>query len=210
MVFGLWDKYVLPPLIGCACSTKPIMRQREKVVHQAEGVVLELGCGTGTNFGLYDADKVDHLHAIEPHPPMVDRAKTTWEDGGYEIPCDIHTCGAEAVPLEDKSVDTAVITFVLCTIPDWQSSLQEVRRVLKPGGRVLFSEHGLAPDEGVAKWQRRIEPVWKKMAGGCHLTRDTKQMLEAEGFDLDWHETMYLPNTPRIAGFASWGSARVA
>ncbi len=209
-MFGLWERYVVPPLISCACSTKPIMQQREKIVPDAEGVVLEVGCGSGTNFDLYDQDKVKHLHAIEPAEGMVKRAKQAWTEGAYETPCDIHTCGAEAVPLDDNSVDTAVVTFVLCTIPDWESSLTELRRVLKPGGKVLFSEHGLAPDEGVAKWQRRIEPVWKRLAGGCHLTRDTKAMLEATGFAVDQHETMYLPNTPKFAGFAAWGSARVA
>ena len=209
-MFGLWDRYVVPPLISCACSAKPIMKQRAKIVPEAEGVILEVGCGSGTNFDLYDATKVKHLHAIEPSEGMIQRAKATWDATARETPCDIHLCGAEAVPLEDNSVDTAVVTFVLCTIPDWQSSLQELRRVLKPGGRVLYSEHGLAPDEGVAKWQRRVEPVWKRMAGGCHLTRDTKQMLEAEGFAIEQHDTMYLPNTPKIAGFAAWGSARVA
>lgn len=209
-MFGLWERYVVPPLISCACSTKPIMKQREKIVPEAEGVVLEVGCGSGTNFDLYDQSKVSHLHAIEPAEGMVKRAQQAWTEGEYETPCDIHTCGAEAVPLDDKSVDTAVVTFVLCTIPDWESSLSELRRVLKPGGKVLFSEHGLAPDEGVAKWQRRIEPVWKRLAGGCHLTRDTKAMLESSGFAVDQHETMYLPNTPKFAGFAAWGSARVA
>ena len=209
-MFGLWDRYVVPPLISCACSSKPIMKQRAKIVPEAEGVVLEVGCGSGTNFELYDAAKVKHLHAIEPSEGMIQRARATWDATDRETPCDIHLCGAEAVPLGDNSVDTAVVTFVLCTIPDWQSALQELRRVLKPGGRVLYSEHGLAPDEGVAKWQRRVEPVWKRMAGGCHLTRDTKQMLEAEGFAIEQHDTMYLPNTPKIAGFAAWGSARVA
>lgn len=209
-MFGLWDRYVVPPLIECGCSTKPIMKQREKVVPEADGVVLEIGCGAGTNFNLYNPEKVEHLYAIEPHAPMVERAKATWEEGDFGFSCDIHMCGAEAVPLEDHSIDTVVITFVLCTIPDWQRSLKEVRRVLKPDGKILFSEHGLAPDEGVAKWQRRIEPVWKRLVGGCHLTRDTRRMLEAEGFQLDWHETMYLPNTPKIAGFAAWGRARVA
>lgn len=209
-MFGLWDRYVVPPLISCACSAKPIMKQRAKIVPEAEGVVLEVGCGSGTNFDLYDTAKVKHLHAIEPSEGMILRAKETWAATARETPCDIHLCGAEDVPLDDNSVDTAVVTFVLCTIPDWQSSLQELRRVLKPGGRVLYSEHGLAPDEGVAKWQRRVEPVWKRLAGGCHLTRDTKQMLEAEGFAIEQHETMYLPNTPKIAGFAAWGSARVA
>jgi len=209
-MFGLWDRYVVPPLISCACATKPIMKQREKIVPEAEGVVLEIGCGSGTNFDLYDASKVKHLHAIEPAEGMVKRARETWADGAYDTPCDIHLCGAEAVPLEKNSVDTAVVTFVLCTIPDWQSALSELRRVLKPGGKVLFSEHGLAPDQGVAKWQRRVEPVWKRLAGGCHLTRDTRQMLETEGFQIDQYDTMYLPNTPQIAGFAAWGSARVA
>ena len=209
-MFGLWERYVVPPLISCACSSKPIMKQRAKIVPEAEGVVLEVGCGSGTNFDLYNQSKVKHLHAIEPHAPMVERAKKAMAEGDYDFPSDIYMCGAEAVPLDDNSVDTAVVTFVLCTIPDWRASLVELRRVLRPGGKVLFSEHGLAPDEGVAKWQRRVEPLWKRMAGGCHLTRDTKSMLEAEGFKLDQFDTMYLPSTPKIAGFASWGSAGVA
>lgn len=209
-MFGLWDRYVVPPLISCACSSKPIMKQREKIVPEADGVVLEIGCGSGTNFGLYDASKVTHLHAIEPAEGMVKRARQTWAETDSKTPCDIHLCGAEAVPLDDHSVDTAVVTFVLCTIPDWQSALAELRRVLKPEGKILFSEHGLAPDEGVAKWQHRVEPVWKRLAGGCHLTRDTKQMLTECGFSVEQHQTMYLPNTPKIAGFAAWGQARVA
>ena len=209
-MFGLWDRYVVPPLISCACSTKPIMKQRAKIVPEADGVVLEIGCGSGTNFDLYDPAKVRQLHAIEPSEGMVRRARKAWAETHRDTPCDIHTCGAEAVPLDDRSVDTAVVTFVLCTIPDWRAALEEIRRVLKPGGKVLFSEHGLAPDAGVAKWQHRIEPVWKRLAGGCHLTRDTKSMLEGSGFSVDRHETMYLPNTPKFAGFAAWGSARVA
>lgn len=209
-MFGLWDRYVVPPLMSCACATKPIMKQREKIVPEAEGVVLEIGCGSGANFDLYDPSKVKHLYAIEPAEGMVKRAQRTWSDAQRETPCDIHCCGAEAIPLDDKSVDTAVVTFVLCTIPDWQAALGELRRVLKPGGKVLFSEHGLAPDEGVAKWQRRVEPVWKRLAGGCHLTRDTKEMLTQSGFAVEDHHTMYLPNTPKISGFAAWGHARVA
>ena len=142
----------------------------------------KVGCGSGTNFNLYDEDKVKHLHAIEPAEGMVKRARSAWAEGRRDTPCDIHCCGAEAVPLDDNSVDTAVVTFVLCTIPDWESSLTELRRVLKPGGKVLFSEHGLAPDEGVAKWQRRIEPVWKRLAGGCHLTRDTQDHARIQRF----------------------------
>ena len=114
------------------------------------------------------------------------------------------------MPLEDGSIDTVVITFVLCTIPDWAGALSEVRRVLKPGGKVLFSEHGLSPDQGVAQWQRRVERIWKPLAGGCHLTRDATAMLRDSGFVMDDVHTMYLPSTPKIAGFVSWGQARAA
>lgn len=207
---GLWERYVVPPLISCACSSKPIMKQREKVVPQARGRVLEVGCGSGTNFGYYDPDKVDEIIALEPSPGMITRAKKTADEIGMRSPVTFIEAGAEDTGLEDNSVDTAVVTFVLCTIPDWRGSLEELRRVLKPGGQILFSEHGLAPDEGVSKWQRRVEPIWKPLAGGCHLTRDTKGMLEESGFTVSDHQTMYLPSTPRIAGFVSWGAAQAA
>ncbi|WP_233351975.1 MULTISPECIES: class I SAM-dependent methyltransferase [Hyphomonas] len=186
------------------------MKQRAKVVPKAEGVVLELGCGSGTNFAMYDGAKVDHLYALEPSPGMVVKARRTASELGIGKSIDFLETGAEAIPLANNSVDTAVITFVLCTIPDWKSALAETKRVLKPGGKILFTEHGLAPDEGVAKWQRRVEPVWKALAGGCHLTRDTQAMLREAGFEPEGAETMYLPGTPKIAGFVSWGAARLA
>ncbi len=204
-----WERYVVPNLISCACSSRPIMKQRAKVVPKAEGVVLELGCGSGTNFALYDAAKVERLYALEPAPGMVVKARRTAGALGIGKSIDFLETGAENIPLPDNSVDTVVITFVLCTIPDWQGALAETRRVLKPGGRILFSEHGLAPDEGISKWQRRVEPVWKALAGGCHLTRDTVDLLHQGGFRTEETETMYLPNSPKIAGFVSWGSARV-
>lgn len=205
---GLWERYAVPRLVSAACSTKPIMKQREKVVPLATGKVLELGCGSGTNFSYYDLDTVNRLFALEPAPGMVKRARKTAEALEMQDRIEFLEMGAEDVPLEDNSIDTAVITFVLCTIPDWQGALGEVRRLLKPGGRVLFSEHGLAPDEKVAKWQRRIEPIWKPLAGGCHLTRDVTDLFRQSGFALDRSETMYLPSTPKIAGFVSWGSAK--
>lgn len=204
---GLWERYVVPPLVSAACSSKPIMKQREKVVPEASGAVLELGCGSGTNFGYYDTSKVSRLFALEPSEGMIRRARDAADQTGIGEKTEFIEAGAEAVPLENGSVDTVVITFVLCTIPDWQSALAEVRRVLKPGGQVLFSEHGLAPDEDIARWQRRIEPVWKRLAGGCHLTRDTGAMLTSSGFTLGASQSMYLPSTPRIAGFACWGRA---
>ena len=207
---GLWEKYVVPPLISCACSTKPILKQREKVVPHAYGRVLEIGSGSGTNFSYYNADAIETLYALEPSTGMMKRARKTAGELGWGKRIEFLETGAESVPLEDNSIDTVIITFVLCTIPDWEAALSEARRVLKPGGQVLFSEHGLAPDEGVAKWQRRIEPVWRPLAGGCHLTRDPGTMLTRAGFSLDGMKTMYLPSTPKFAGFVSWGSAHVA
>ena len=205
-----WERYVVPNLIACACSSRPIMKQRAKVVPKAEGIVLELGCGSGTNFAMYDAGKVDKLYALEPAPGMIVKAKRTAGELGIGKSIEFLETGAENIPLPDKSVDTAVITFVLCTIPDWAGALAETRRVLKPGGKILFTEHGLAPDEDISKWQRRVEPVWKPLLGGCHLTRDTLGLQREGGFRSDDAETMYLPNTPKIAGFVSWGSAQVA
>lgn len=207
---GLWERYAVPSLISAACSSKPIMKQREKIVPTASGRVLEIGSGSGTNFALYDRAKVDTLFALEPAPGMIKRARKMAETLGMEDEISFLETGAEAIELEDNSIDTAVLTFVLCTIPDWQTSLAEIKRVLKPGGRLLFSEHGLAPDEKVAKWQKRVEPIWKPLAGGCHLTRDIPELLGKGGFDIDRAETMYLPSTPKIAGFVSWGSAKIA
>ena len=207
---GLWDRYVVPPLISCACASKPIMRQRQKIVPEAEGVVLEIGCGSGTNFDIYDQDRVSHLHALEPAEGMIRRAAEALHGHGLAERTTLHPIGAEALPFESKSIDTAVVTFVLCTIPKWQAALEEIRRVLKPTGRILYSEHGLAPDPAVAKWQRRIEPIWKRIGGGCHLTRDTQQMLNETGFRVTKHESMYLPNTPKVAGYAVWGEAQTA
>lgn len=207
---GLWERYVVPGLISKACSAKPIMKQREKIVPLASGRVLEIGSGSGTNFDLYDPHKVEQLFALEPAPGMVSRARKTAAKLGMDQSLTFLETGAEAIELDDNSVDTAVLTFVLCTIPDWQASLAEIRRVLKPGGRVLFSEHGLAPDANVAKWQKRVEPFWKPLAGGCHLTRDIPALLAQGGFKIDRVERMYLPSTPKIAGFVSWGSAQSA
>ena len=207
---GLWDRYVVPALVSCACATKPIMKQRQKVVPRAYGHVLELGSGAGANFPFYDKSRVERLYAVEPSSGMMARAYIAAADAGLGDRTEFQEMGAEHLPLRDASIDTAVITFVLCTIPDWQGALAEVRRVLKPGGHVLFSEHGLAPDPGVATWQRRIEPVWKPLAGGCHLTRSPSAMLAGSGFRLEGVETMYLPSTPRVAGFVTWGSAVLA
>lgn len=206
---GFYDKHILPHLIDCACSTKPIMKQREKVVPRAYGCVLEVGCGSGTNFDLYNASTVDHLYALEPAAEMITKAQRAKTSLSHDKISYLEA-GGEDVPLEPGSIDTVVFTFTLCTIPHWEGALQEARRVLKPDGQVLFAEHGAAPDEGVSKWQRRFEPIQKVIAGGCHLTRDPIEMLQSQGFQIAEQDAMYLPSTPKILGYNSWGVARLA
>jgi ubiquinone/menaquinone biosynthesis C-methylase UbiE len=203
---SFYENHILPHIIGAACGVKPIRKQREKVVPAAEGVVLEVGMGAGPNLAFYDSARVSLVYGLEPSEGM--RRKAAKAIAASPVPVETLDLPGETVPLEDASVDTVVLTYTLCTIPDWQRAMDEMRRVLKPGGRLLFSEHGLAPDEGVAKWQRRIEPVWKPIAGGCHLTRPIDRLIEAGGFAFDRVETMYLPRSPKFAGFTYWGSAR--
>jgi ubiquinone/menaquinone biosynthesis C-methylase UbiE len=205
MGIGLYERFVLPSLIGCACGSKPIVRQRAKIVPLASGIVVDMGFGSGTNLPHYDADKVTKIIAIEPSSAMLAKGRASWRT---DIDIESLTRGAEATGLPDACADSVVFTFALCTIPDCFGALREARRILKPNGRLLFCEHGVAPDSKVAKTQRTIEPFWKLMAGGCHLTRDTVAMLDTSGFVCEKVEHMYLPGTPRFAGFNVWGIAR--
>jgi len=202
---GIYEKYFLPHFINCACGTKPIMKQREKVVPHATGTVLEIGIGTGRNLGYYDSNKVSRLIGLDPSEESWKLARKRAE--GIAFPLEFIGLPGEQIPLDDDSVDTVVVTFSLCTIPDPVSALQGMRRVLKPGGKLLFAEHGRAPDAGVQRWQDRINPLWKTIAGGCHLNRDIPALLDAGGFSISQLDTMYLPGTPRIAGFSYWGAA---
>lgn len=202
---SLYDRYVLPKLLKAACSASPIMKQRAKVVPKAEGRVLELGIGMGLNLAHYDPAKVKQVLGVDPSPELRAIALAAPRAEGLDVAIEDGT--AEALPFEDKSFDTVVCTFTLCSVCGPPQALAEARRVLKPGGRFLFCEHGLAPDPGVTKWQRRIEPVWKRIAGGCHLTRPVASAIEAAGFKLGRVETMYLPKTPRWAGWNEWGEA---
>jgi SAM-dependent methyltransferase len=202
---GFYDRFVLPRLIGCACGSKPIERQRAKVVPLATGVVVDMGFGSGTNLPHYDAAKVTKIIAIEPNPAMLARKRSAWRQ---DIVIEAYVVGAEATGLPSACADSVVFTFALCTIPDAAGALAETRRVLKPDGQLLFCEHGLASDADVAKSQRNIEPFWKLMAGGCHLTRDTELLLAAASFTCEQVDHMYLPGTPRFAGYNVWGIAR--
>ncbi len=205
---GLYNHYILPRLLNAAMSAKPIRYQRRKVVPRAEGRVLEVGFGAGHNLPFYDAAKVSHLWALEPAAEMRDRAAE--RVAASPIKPQFLDLPGESIPLDDEAADTVLITYTLCAIPDVMKALGEMRRVLKPDGRMIFCEHGEAPDEGVRRWQRRITPVWKTIGGGCHVGRQIPTLIRASGFHIDDMQTMYLPGTPRFAGFNYWGSATKA
>lgn len=202
---GFYENRILPHLIDMGCGAPAILKQREKVVPLAEGRVLEVGMGSGINLQYYDPSKVELVFGLEPSEGMRRKARENLAAAPVEVRwLDLP---GEQVPLADKSVDTVVLTYTLCTIPDFRAALAQMRRVLKPGGILLFCEHGEAPDPGVRRWQARINPFWKKIAGGCNLNRPIPTCLEDAGFSIAHLETMYLPNTPKIAAFNYWGSA---
>ena len=204
MSHGNWyERNVLPWLIDFACGMKSVSQQRMKVIPQARGRVLEIGLGTGLNLPFYDTGRVSELVGVEPSLTMHHLAMKRSRAAG--IPVELVGIGAERLPLADHVFETVVSTYTLCTIPDPVLALRELRRVLAPGGRLLFSEHGRAPDESVRKWQTRIQPVWGKFSGGCHLGRDIPAILKEAGFDAQV-ESMYIPG-PRIASYHYWGEA---
>jgi ubiquinone/menaquinone biosynthesis C-methylase UbiE len=205
---GWYDRHVLPKVICAACASKPITKQREKIVPLARGRVLELGIGGGLNLRHYDPTVVWSVAGVDPSPELRARAAAAPRPEGLNV--DVREGTAEALPFPDATFDDVVCTFTLCSVRDPAASLAEVRRVLRRGGRLLVCEHGLAPDGGVQQWQRRIEPVWKRIAGGCHLTRPVTGMLASAGFRTTAWSTMYLPSTPRIAGWNEWGVAEAA
>jgi SAM-dependent methyltransferase len=202
---SLYERLVLPKLLKCACSAPPIAKQRAKVVPQASGKVLELGIGMGLNLSFYDPAKVESVTGVDPAPELREIALAAPRPEGLDVRVDDGT--AEALPFADASFDCVVCTFTLCSVQQPARALAEARRVLKPGGRFLFCEHGLAPDDGVVRWQRRIEPVWKRIAGGCHLTRPVARAIADAGFTMVRTDTMYLPRTPRPLGWNEWGEA---
>jgi ubiquinone/menaquinone biosynthesis C-methylase UbiE len=201
---GFYSKYVLPKLVHVACSTKPNMRQREKVVPLAHGRVLEIGIGSGLNFPYYDASKVTKVWGLDPSPDIMRMA----ERAALAVPFDVEFIGlpSDEIPLEGGSVDTVLVTYTLCTIPDTQPALRQMARVLRPGGKLIFCEHGAAPDPSVRRWQDRINPIWKRLGGGCNLNRAIPALIEEGGFGITGMETMYIPGW-RPATFTYWGAA---
>jgi SAM-dependent methyltransferase len=202
----LYEEYCLPHFINCACGLKVIQEQRKKVVPAAEGRVLEVGMGSGLNVPFYDPAKVDFVWGLEPSRGMRRKARKNIENTPFEVRW--LDFPGEEIPLDDDSVDTVLLTYTLCSIPDWHSALHQMRRVLKPGGKLVFCEHGEAPDERVRNWQERLNPVWKIFSGGCNLNRPIPAYIEECGFSIQLLNSEYLPAGPRIAGFNYWGIAK--
>ena len=198
-----YEETILPKMIGCACADEKITALRRKVVPQAEGRVFEIGCGGGLNHPLYDREKVTHFAGIDPNGALLEKARKAARDKGWEA--DIREGKGEAIPFDDASFDTVVCTYTLCSVDDEHQVLSELRRILRPGGKLLYLEHGKSPDPGPAKWQRRIEPVWKNVMGNCHLTREVSGNVARGGFALGETGSTYMEKMPKWAGWMEWG-----
>ena len=199
-----YERHILPKALDFACGMPMIGRMRQLVVPQAQGRVLEVGIGTGLNMRYYDKTRVTHITGLDPALQLHPLAQERIAQAG--LPVDLVGLSAEKIPLPDASFDTVLITYTLCTIPDAPAALLEMRRVLAPTGKLLFCEHGRAPDASVQRWQQRLQPVWGPLAGGCHLGRDIPALLVAAGFTLPELQTRYLPG-PRPFTFHYWGEA---
>ncbi len=204
----LYEQYVLPHFINMSCGSKAIQKQREKIVPLAEGRVLEIGMGSSLNIPFYNSKRVDFVWGLEPSKGMRKKAHKNLNRSVVEVRwLDLP---GEEIPLDGNSADTVLLTYTLCTISDWNKALQQMCRVIKPGGKLLFCEHGAAPDKSVLKWQNRINPVWKIIGGGCNLNRPIPEYIREGGFCIETMETLYLPEIPRIAGFNYAGVAMKA
>lgn len=202
-----WERNIVPKLIGCACAQPQIMKARSRIVPQADGDVLELGCGGGINMAFYDPARIKSFAGLDPSPALLNRSREAAHARG--MAADIRAGIGEAMPFDDASFDTVLVTFTLCSVSDQAQVLAEMRRVLRPGGKALFLEHGSAPDQSVRNWQRRIEPVWSRIGGNCHLTRAISSAYDAAGFKVSSGDRGYMPKTPKPFGWIEWGEARL-
>ncbi|MFM0084809.1 class I SAM-dependent methyltransferase [Paraburkholderia sediminicola] len=198
-----YNNVILPRLCHLAMRNRRLVPYRERVIGGAQGRVLEIGIGSGLNLSFYRAPVTD-IVALEPAPALIAMARRSVHP---PIRVSFIEGSVEAIPLDDHSIDTVVTTWTLCTIPQVATALGEMRRVLKPGGRLLFVEHGLAPDESVRRWQDRLTPAWACFSGGCHLNRPIRTIIERAGFRCERLETGYMPG-PKPMTFIYEGSAR--
>ena len=206
MISNFYDRNILPRLCNCCCSIGPIEKQRKKIVPSAKGVVLEVGIGTGLNLPFYNKNNVTKIIGLDPSEHLTDVAKVVAEE--VDVNLELIHSGAEKINLGDNSVDTVLITYTLCTIPDIKSSISEIKRVLKNNGNFIFCEHGKSPDRCIANIQSFINPIWGIIFGGCNINRDIPKIIHDADFKIDSIEQMYLPGTPKFVGYNYWGVAK--
>jgi len=201
---GFYNNVILPRLCHLVMRNRRLVPHRERVIASAEGRVLEIGIGSGLNLPFY-GPHVHEIVGLEPAPRLIAMARQVAER--MPMPVTFMEESAATIPLDGNTVDTVVMTWTLCTIPQADRALSEMRRVLKPNGRLLFVEHGLASDDGVRRWQNWLTPAWKRISGGCHLNRPIQSMIESAGFRFDRLQTAYMPG-PKPMSFIYEGSAR--
>ena len=207
MIGKLYERHVLPKVLDACCSTKPVNYQRNKIVPHAKGKILEIGIGSGINIPFYNKANVEKIYGLDPSEELNNIAQKKAVNNNVEI--DFLLNGAEEIHLPSNSMDTILITYTLCTIQDLESSLKEIKRVMKDDGVMLFCEHGIAPDAKVIKWQNRVNPLWGKLFGGCNINRNIPEIIQSSGFKLNALDQMYLPSTPKIVGYNYWGKATI-
>ncbi len=201
-----YDETIVPRIVRAGCGQEEVAELRKQVVPLAQGNVFEIGCGGGFNQEHYDRSRVTRFAGIDPNNALLDGAIARAAEMGWEA--DIRCARGEDIPFGDGAFDTAVCTYTLCSVDEQARVLSELRRILKPGGRLLFLEHGKAPDPGPQKWQRRIEPLWKRLMGNCHLSREIGGAIRGAGFEVEPIGQEYFPKMPRWAGWMEWGVAR--
>jgi ubiquinone/menaquinone biosynthesis C-methylase UbiE len=201
---GLYERCCWAPLLDRFMGQEPIMAERRKVVPRAIGRVLEVGVGSGLNLGFYDGGRVERIWGLDPSRTLLDRAQARTPPRGIDVR--LLEGSAEDIPFVDAAFDTVVSTFTMCTIPDLPRALGEMRRVLRRGGRLLFAEHGLSPEGGVAFWQRWLSPCWRLLSGGCNVDRAIASSIERAGFRITGLDAAYLPG-PRLLSYTSTGTA---
>ena len=199
-----YDKHILPKVLHWTGKQKPNMIQRAKIVPSAFGNVLEVGIGSGLNVSFYDKSKVKSLIGIDPSEEIWKENNVDVQNLSFEF--NFIKAFAENIPAENNSFDSAVVTYALCTIPDLTKAFEELRRVIKPNGKLFFCEHGKAPDKAVERWQNLMNPVWKKFGGGCNLNRDIPEIITSNGFKIKHMESMYIPGL-KLETFNYWGTA---
>ena len=202
---SFYEKKILPKVLDLLCGSSPINYQRKKIVPKVSGNVLEIGIGSGLNLPHYNISNINKITALDPAEELTDIAKKRISELDLDI--DVINCGAEEIPLESKSFDSILVTYTLCSIENLDDSMKEIRRVIKDDGTLIFCEHGIAPDLKTKNWQNRINPIWKRLMGGCNINRDIPNILKESGFKINTLDQMYLPSTPKIVGYNYWGEA---